>query len=222
MAIENTDNFQGLNAASPSGSAPTNEGDDELRQLKSVLKIMMPGENGQGWSIPVTATEAELNYVSGVSSSIQTQLNNLADSIGNVPGYLYAPAGTAMLFYQGVAPEGWTVSLDFSSHMIVATYPEYAGGTTGTQNPLAWSHAHGTQAMTLNVSQIPSHYHQMQGGNDGVVFGGGAGGSNTTGTGTFDMGDTAVSGGGGSHTHGNTLAVDFTPLAATVIIAIKD
>lgn len=50
-------------------------GDDHLRLIKSVLKTQFPGAGGDGFSIPITAEEAEINHLSGVTSNVQTQIN---------------------------------------------------------------------------------------------------------------------------------------------------
>ena len=71
MAIETFGFIDDLNAANPTATDNVSEGDDHLRGLKTTLKNTFPNVTGA-----INATETELNYVDGVTSSIQTQLNN--------------------------------------------------------------------------------------------------------------------------------------------------
>jgi hypothetical protein len=71
MTVESTFNYPSdLNASYPAAGDARSEGDDHLRGLKSVLKTTFPGVSGA-----VTPTHTELNYVDGVTSAIQTQLD---------------------------------------------------------------------------------------------------------------------------------------------------
>lgn len=219
MGVEVTSTIAGLDASWPLSNDVTNEGDNHLRLVKNVLKFVFPGVGAQGFAIPITATEEELNYVSGVTSPVQDQIDALNDAVGGVEGVLTAPSGTIMLFFNATAPAGWTINPYLNNRMIRVVTAVGAAG--GTDNPISWTHAHGTQAVALSVSQLPAHYHAISGGNDGVVFGSGSGGGNVNG-GTFDMGDTQYTGSGQAHTHGNTLTTSFNPLYADAMSAIKD
>lgn len=63
--------------------------DDHIRLLKHVLLTQFPGLDG---TIPVTASEADLNMLTGTAA------------LGGVD----VPSGTRMLFQQTNAPVGWT------------------------------------------------------------------------------------------------------------------
>lgn len=54
---------------------PRSQGDDHLRYIKNVLKNTFPGELGNGFNEPILADETELNFLQGVTSNIQTQLD---------------------------------------------------------------------------------------------------------------------------------------------------
>ena len=71
MTIESTTFINGLNASNPPGTDPKSEGAGHLRLIKSTIKTTFPNITGA-----VNATQAELNYVVGVTSAIQTQLNS--------------------------------------------------------------------------------------------------------------------------------------------------
>jgi hypothetical protein len=54
----------------------TNEGDDHIRNLKNVLKVVFPGSGGLGFNTPITANEAEINTLDGLTSTT-AELNKL-------------------------------------------------------------------------------------------------------------------------------------------------
>lgn len=77
MAVDTALHIGSFNTAMPSNSDDVAEGDNNLRHIKEVLKRDFPSITGA-----VTATHAELNYVAGVTSAIQTQLDAKADTTG--------------------------------------------------------------------------------------------------------------------------------------------
>ena len=78
MAIETFGFIDDLNAANPTATDNVSEGDDHLRGVKATLKSTFPNITGA-----INPTEAELNYVVGVTSSIQTQLGNIDTDLLN-------------------------------------------------------------------------------------------------------------------------------------------
>ena len=74
MGLESVTFIADLNTAWPLATDPVRQGDDHLRLLKTVLQANFPN---LGNSVTVNPTAAELNYVVGVTSAIQTQLNTL-------------------------------------------------------------------------------------------------------------------------------------------------
>ena len=70
MALESTTYIDGLVAANPTGTDPRSQGDDHIRMVKSAVKTTFPNITGA-----VTPTHTELNYVDGVTSAVQTQLD---------------------------------------------------------------------------------------------------------------------------------------------------
>ena len=87
MALEDltgTKYIDSLNSANPVASDDVAEGDDHIRGIKNVLKTTFPNLDGA-----VNATDTELNYVDGVTSAIQTQLDakvSNATHTGDVTG----------------------------------------------------------------------------------------------------------------------------------------
>lgn len=70
MPIESATHINDLNASYPAGTDQKSTLDDHLRLVKSAVKTTFPNVSGA-----VTPTHTELNYVDGVTSAIQTQLD---------------------------------------------------------------------------------------------------------------------------------------------------
>ena len=74
MALEDltgTKYLDDLVVTNPAAGDDVSEGDDHIRGIKNVLKTTFPSIDGA-----ITATDTELNYVDGVTSAIQTQIDN--------------------------------------------------------------------------------------------------------------------------------------------------
>ena len=87
MALEDltgTKYLDDLNSSNPAAGDDVSEGDDHIRGIKNVLKTTFPNIDAA-----VNATPTELNYVDGVTSAIQTQLDakvSNATHTGDVTG----------------------------------------------------------------------------------------------------------------------------------------
>jgi hypothetical protein len=84
MGLETASTISGLQSSNPLSTDLKAYGDDHIRLIKSVLKTQFPGSGGSGFSTPITASEAEINYLIGVTSSIQAQINALKIPIGGI------------------------------------------------------------------------------------------------------------------------------------------
>src|SRR5512139_3983533 len=73
MSLETATYINGLVSTNPTATDNKSEGDDHIRLLKSTIQATFPSITGA-----VTATHTELNYVDGVTSAIQTQLDSKA------------------------------------------------------------------------------------------------------------------------------------------------
>lgn len=73
MALESATYIDGLVSANPTGADAKSTADDHLRLIKSTVKATFPNITGA-----VTPTHTELNFVDGVTSAIQTQIDNKA------------------------------------------------------------------------------------------------------------------------------------------------
>ena len=70
MALETGTYISDLNVSNPAATDGVTQADDHLRLIKSTVKATFPNVSGA-----VTPTHTELNYVDGVTSAIQTQLD---------------------------------------------------------------------------------------------------------------------------------------------------
>lgn len=70
MGLESATYISDLNTSNPAASDAKSQGDDHIRLLKSTIKTTFPNVSGA-----VTPTHTEINYVDGVTSAIQTQID---------------------------------------------------------------------------------------------------------------------------------------------------
>lgn len=93
MAVDSATTIAGFDTSKPTASDLKSEGDDNLRHIKTVLKTCFPAVAGA-----VAASDVELSYVDGVTSSIQTQLDAKAPlaspALTGTPTAPTAAAGT--------------------------------------------------------------------------------------------------------------------------------
>ena len=113
MALESATYINTLDAANPTASDPKSAGDDHLRMIKSAVKVTFPNVAGA-----VNPSHSEFNYLVGVTSSVQSQINTLTGSKGAIAG------------------QAWSGTQDFSGATLIApTKATKAGDTyTGTHN----------------------------------------------------------------------------------------
>lgn len=222
MPLETALSIADLDDTWPLGGDPTSRGDDHIRLIKAVLKTQFPGSGTDGFASPIVATEAELNRVAGVTSPIQTQLNNLSASITSLGQNLSAPSGTRMTFHQVSAPAGWTMDVSLNDYML-RVVSSGGGASGGSQSPinLTLSHTHSTGDFVLGIPHLPSHthfpagtYNRLGGGQGPDWASGDSDGVNVT--------ESAV-GGNQAHNHGATgvSLSSFTPRYLNMIIGVK-
>lgn len=191
MALETATYISGLVAANPLLNDPKAQGDDHIRLLKAVLLATLPGLTGA-----VTATHAELNYVAGVTSSIQTQLNGkyaAGDALGTPSsGTLTNCSGTAASLTAGQATaalgiKSATTTVSVSS----ATAPSAGQTLVATSSTAAtWQTV---PAGSLSSITAASSANTLASGNNAIAFNWWVTGATTTG---FSIGETTASTGG--------------------------
>ena len=93
MALESTTYINGLVATNPAGTDARSQGDDHIRMVKSAVKATFPNIAGA-----ITPTHTELNYVDGVTSALQTQMDTksplASPTFTGTPAAPTASAGT--------------------------------------------------------------------------------------------------------------------------------
>jgi hypothetical protein len=166
MGIEpqDTSTIDGLDDSWPLGNDPTLDGDNHLRLIKRVLKLVFPGENGTGFAEPIVATETELNYLSGVTSNVQDQFYDLKSDLGDARRLLSAPDKTALLLYNQSnypVPLGWKRVVITDNYMVVATSLQYAGTFQGVDDPIINVHTHSQSTIKITAANLPPHNHAL-------------------------------------------------------------
>ena len=149
----------------------------------------------------LTATTAELNYVDGVTSAIQTQLNTLTTSVSAVAG---VPTGSIIL-WSGAAnaiPSGYVLcdgtnsTPNLQNSFVVGAGDTYAvGATGGSADAIVVDHTHtGTTSTTgAHTHLLPHNYDSATAGN---YISGNDGGNNISGASNQSPMDSA-----GDHSH---------------------
>jgi len=226
MGLEAATTIAELVITNPDGDDKLNQGDNHIRMVKDVLQLIFPGSGGIGFAKPITATEDELNFLAGITSNINDDLDALGvritaneDAIANL-----IETGTKMMFYQAAAPTGWTIDATVTDNMLrIVDGTILAGGAAG-----------GTDDPVLN-DKVPTHTHPFTTAEDGdhkhtMHYGTENGGGNKwstiialnppTNQAMFPNAE-------GDHTHSGTTdsngsPSDWVPRFANVILCTKD
>ena len=168
MGTETFNYIDSLNTANPTSTDNVSEGDDHIRGIKTTLKNTFPNLDGA-----VNATDTELNYVDGVTSAIQTQLDAKSATATTVTktsttGSGVLPAGTTAQ-RDGSPSAGylrWNTT-DTSAEVYDGSSWAAVGGGNSTDKGL-YEHAHtisadytitsGNNALTAGPITIDSGY----------------------------------------------------------------
>jgi len=232
MGLETGSYLDDLDPTWPLQGDPVNQGSAHIRLIKDILQTTFPGAAAGGFAKAIIATEDEINYLSGVTSNVQDQLNALdvrvtanEAAIVSLGDNLSAPATTAMSFYQAAAPTGWTqiITADVNNAMLRVVNTA-GGGNGGSDNPILMTgtdvpaHPH---AFTTDAGGVHNHpmYRGTEDGGGGTLWAAiisqGLNGK------AADVLDNSV-----SHTHtgttDNNSGDDWTPKYVDMIICTKD
>lgn len=198
MPTESGTTIAELDQLWPLGGDPILEGDNHLRLIKDVLKKQFPGEAGEGLALAISATEAELNYLVGVTSNIQEQIDAITNSnetrfpIGHLlftvvvdDPSTYGYPGAWALIEEGVAFNNATsVSDPFIDTVqgdddVVVPVPEH-------NHTMGHTHTRGTMEITGGFQQDTGSSSQTFRAFSGAIYGASTGqeskGVGTTGT----------------------------------------
>lgn len=146
MALETGTYISDLVATNPVAGDAKSQGDDHLRLIKSTVKATFPNVSNA-----VTPTHTELNYVDGVTSALQTQLDAKAPLASpNLTGVPTAPTAAAGASGDQIA------TLDFvAATSLVSSLPAQTGNsgkvisTDGTN--ASWSATLDSSVMSLST-----------------------------------------------------------------------
>lgn len=137
MALETGTYISDLVSSNPAGTDTLDKADDHLRLIKSTVQATFPNITGA-----VTPTHTELNYVDGVTSAIQTQLD--AKSPIASPTFTGTPAAPT------AAVDTNTTQIATTAYVVGQGYAKLASpALTGT--PTA-----PTAAVDTNTTQVAS------------------------------------------------------------------
>ena len=145
MGLETATYINGLVSTNPTATDNKSEGDDHIRLLKSTIQATFPSITGA-----VTATHTELNYVDGVTSAIQTQLDAKAPAASptftgtvtlptntfvnsNLAGYRTLPVATSFAVGECFSTTAWQTVNTSSAGDIFSIYNNSASAITLTQ-----------------------------------------------------------------------------------------
>ena len=149
MGLETGSTIASFITSNPTSSDPVNQGDDHLRLIKSVLQAQFPGVGGLGYATTITATEAELNALHGLTN-------------------YYFASGTRMPFAQAAAPAGWTQdTTDNATNRMLRVVNTSGNGIGGSASPIlnntVPSHTH-----VFTGSALGNHTHTDSGHNHSI------------------------------------------------------
>ena len=162
MGLETTVNFiSDLNPLNPTDGDLAKDGDNHIRLIKAAVKQTFPNITGA-----VTATQGELNKLSGLSTS-SAELAFLVGAASNIQAQIDSliPAGVILMWSGSIAtiPSGWLLcngangTPDLRDRFVVGAGSTYAVSATG-----------GAATITLTASQIPAHTHTFSATSGGI------------------------------------------------------
>lgn len=157
MGLEVGTTIESLDSSWPLGGDVKSQGDNHIRLLKEVLKATFPGVGGNGFNVPIIAKEDEINFLAGVTSNIQDQLNAITTNTN-----LMAPSGTVLIFFQLVPPAGWT-QLAANNDSMLRVVDTGGGSAGGSSSPISFNsaHTHSNPSFALTINHMPPHTHRM-------------------------------------------------------------
>lgn len=121
-----------LNTSLPTAGDMVSEGDDHIRLNKTVLKTTFPNFGGA-----ISASHIEVNYLVGVTSGIQAQINTKGNIAGQAWAGAHAFGGTVTVptLAQGTNTTG-AASTGFVQAEWAARLPNYTGPITASTTEL--------------------------------------------------------------------------------------
>ena len=182
--------------ASPADTDEIKYGAGKIRELKSAVSERLEVEHSMttGKHLPgktsalFTGTTAEITALTGMAEGAIAydetlgKLKIYTDGAWTALALGAFPAGTKMLFYQDVAPTGWTIENTLNDKLVFITKGSAAGGgpggavhSTGSWNISGFVTTVTVHGHALTINQMPSHQHLLPRGDSGPYSGFAAG-----------------------------------------------
>lgn len=144
MALETGTYISDLVSTNPVSSDPKSQGDDHIRLVKATVKASFPNVSGA-----VTPTHTELNYVDGVTSAIQTQIDTKGAHAGQ--------AWTGAQDFTGATATATTQALgDSSTKLATTAFAQTMQSPAFTGTPTAPTATAGTATTQLATTAFVS------------------------------------------------------------------
>ena len=223
MALEDltgTKYIDDLVSTNPAAGDNVSEGDDHIRGIKNVLKTTFPSIDGA-----VTATDTELNYVDGVTSNVQTQLDAITANDWVTSARIADDAITSALIADDAVVQAAIAdeAIDEARLQVsnAGTNGQFLAKQSGNTGGLTWTtvvsedYIPDGSVMAFFQASAPTGWTQVTTQNDKtlrVVSGTGGG---TGGDWAMSAGETTSSHAGHSHSH--TLAAGAHTLSTSEI-----
>lgn len=170
MPLESANTLAELDETWPLPGDVTSQGDDHIRLTKDVLKKQFPGSGGDGFAVPITATEADLNATANADSNFQGQIDTLQSQIDAVDSSILPKAYPVGSIYTSILSANPATTFGFG------TWQAYAQGrvligvdgadadfnavgkTGGFKDAIVPAHTHsGTTTLNGDHSHTPSN-----------------------------------------------------------------
>jgi len=163
MPLETADTFEQLDDTYPFSGDPLSPGREHIRLLKSVLKKVFAGTGGNGFNIPITATEVEINHLVGVTSNVLTQIATLQSTGVPLTGIMLYSGAFAAIPSGYQLCDGTNGTPDLTDKFVYGTSVEAAIGDTGGSDISALlSHSHTfSHSHNGSTSSAGSHSHTI-------------------------------------------------------------
>ncbi len=148
MTVETAVNFEQLNDLFPEDDQsidgePISEDNDHIQLIKLLEKTMFAGVTGNGFSIPITAYEDELNQCVGLVSNLQAQIDNI--KLGSIPigGCIMYSGANNLIPANFFLCNGANGTPDLTDKFVYGTATENEiNSTGGSNNSVNVAHSH--------------------------------------------------------------------------------
>lgn len=211
------------NTATPAGTDPISNGDDEIRTLKTDLQTALRGNatDGDEAKFPGSDTANPIYRYRGLKGTtaarptagqyglyVNTTLNTIQRDNGSAWQDIATliPSGTVMVFFQSAAPTGWTQNTSHNDKALRVVSGTGGGNGGSTAFTSCWA---ATSSGSTNLGTHTHTYNLLAGAVGAVPGTWGATQSQST-TDTADLG-----------THSHTVT-SYAPHYIDVIVATKD